>query len=158
MRCGSRRLKIQRKIVLSSEYAIPGFKFYLLSTQQCMFFDDFFVFFIVSQLYSWLQLLLEKKKLGQSIGKQNCADNCKGVCDQVCPGNTNFKVQITNQPSHELDSRFDTLLTNASELIYFGNQTTCNIVESLLSTALDKNFLKRAYSFRVQKVRGDRTR
>jgi len=52
---------------------------------------------------------------------------------------------MTNRPSNELDPRFEKPSTNASELIYFGNKTTCNIVESLISTALD----------RVRKVRRD---
>ena len=26
----------------------------------------------------------------------------KGVCDHVCPGNTRFKMKMTNQPSHNL--------------------------------------------------------
>jgi len=58
---------------------------------------------------------------------------------------------MTKPPSDQLDPKFDKLLSKASELIYFGNKTTRNIVESLLSTALEKNFLKQRLASECEK-------
>ena len=65
-----------------------------------------------------------------------------------------MQMTTVGSNSNKLDPRFDKLLTNASELIYFGNKTTRNIVESLLSTALDKTFLKQRLASECEKYVG----
>jgi len=97
---------------------------------------------------------LEKNGTAKMRAKSIVRTIGKGVCDQVCPGNPHFKLQMIKPPADQLDPKFDKLLSKASELIYFGNKGTRNIVKSLLSTALDKNFLRQRLASECEKYVG----
>ena len=97
---------------------------------------------------------LEKNGTAKMRAKSIVRTIGKGVCDQVCPGNPHFRLQMIKPPADKLDPKFDKLLSKASELIYFGNKRTRNIVKSLLSTALDKNFLRQRLASECEKYVG----
>ena len=65
----------------------------------------------------------------------------QSACDQSCPGNTYFKLQMTSsQAGGHVDPRFYKLISKAIELTYV--EKNANIAESFLSTSFDKEFLK----------------
>lgn len=80
----------------------------------------------------------------------------KAVCDAVSPGNTNFQLQMTTKgtSTDKAEAILGNILSKSAKLIFVGNRKTRNVVESLMSAAVDKNFLKHSLSSECEKFVG----